>query len=229
MTDNFKQFKEFIQSQSNGEFDHDEDSFYMVEIIGRSKDDAKVKSHKFKTYYIKKLEDLDKYESEIKTVCDALQMRAYISVNSKSWRKVTLNTMAEYADRIARDNFDKPYSVFESCTGKFIDRSDQLWIIDVDKDIADKCKRSVDEQVEFFKKIIENKCKPNKPIVAVFPTKTGRHIVCHPFDKSEFRLQCSNKQFFYDVNNPVTADSKFVDTYDLIKENSPTLLYENIH
>ena len=228
MVDNFKLIKDFIQSQWGGQFNDFKDAFYTVEILGRKKDGASIETHKFKTYYIKDIEDLDKYENEIKTVCDVLKMRAYISVNTKSWRHVTLNTMAEYAERIAHDNFNKPQSVFESCSGKFVDRSAQLWIIDVDKDIADKCKRSVDEQVEFFKKIIENKCKPNKPIVAVFPTKTGRHIICHPFDKSEFRLQCFNKQFFYDVNNPVTEDSKFVDTYDLIKENNNTLLYENV-
>ena len=231
MTDNFKLIKEFIQSQSNGEFDHNEDSFYIVEIIGRVKDNARIiaGNHKFKTYYIKTIEDLNKYESEIKLLCDTLQMRAYISVNYKSMKQATLDTMAEYATRISRGDYNKPYSIFDSCAAKYVERSNQLWIIDVDKDIADKCKRSIDEQVEFFKKIIENKCKPNKPIVAVFPTKTGRHIVCHPFDKREFRIQCLNKQFFYDVNNPVTADSKFVDAYDLIKENSPTLLYENIH
>lgn len=226
MTDNFKLIKEFIQSQWNGQFNDSTDSFYMIEIIGRAKDNARIiaGNHKFKSYYIKTIEDLDKYENEIKLLCDTLQMRAYISVNYKSMKQATLDTMAEYATRISHGDYNKPYSIFDSCAAKYVERSNQLWIIDVDKDIADKYKRSVDEQVEFFKSIIENRCKPNKPIVAVFPTKTGRHIVCHPFDKVEFRFQ-----FFYDVNNTVTVDSKFEDTYDLIKENSPTLLYENIH
>ena len=114
MTDNFAIIKDFIQSQCGGQFNDFTDAFYAVEIVGRKKDGAAADTHKFKTYFIKNIEDLDKYEAEIKAVCDALKMRAYISVNNKSWRHVTLNTMAEYADRIAHDNFDKPQSVFES-------------------------------------------------------------------------------------------------------------------
>jgi len=34
--------------------------------------------------------------------------------------------MAEYADRIAHDNFEKPYSVFDSCAAKYVERADQL-------------------------------------------------------------------------------------------------------
>lgn len=212
MTDNFTIVKEFIQSQWGGQFNDFTDAFYAVEIIGRKKDGAAADTPKFKTYFIKNIEDLDKYENEIKAVCDALKMRAYISVNNKSWRHVTLNTMAEYADRIAHDNFDKPQSVFESCTGKFVDRSAQLWIIDVDKEDADFHGMSIDELVSYYTEIIEKECAPRKQIVTVIPTKTGKHIICHPFNTVEF----SNKAC------GATC------TEGLIKKNNFTLLYENI-
>lgn len=212
MTDNFTIVKEFIQSQWGGQFNDFTDAFYAVEIMGRKKDGAAADTHKFKTYFIKNIEDLDKYENEIKAVCDALKMRAYISVNSKSWRQVTLNTMAEYADRIAHGNFDKPQSVFESCTGKFVDRSAQLWIVDVDKEDADFHGMSIDELVAYYTEIIEKECAPRKQIVTVIPTKTGKHIICHPFNTVEF----SNKAC------GVTC------TDGLIKKNNFALLYENI-
>ena len=212
MTDNFTIVKEFIQSQWGGQFNDFTDAFYAVEIIGRKKDGAAADTHKFKTYFIKNIEDLDKCEAEIKAVCDALKMRAYISVNSKSWRQVTLNTMAEYADRIAHDDFSKPYSVFESCVGKFVDRSSQLWIIDVDKEDADFHCMSIDELVAYYTEIIEKECAPRKQIVTVIPTKTGKHIICHPFNTVEF----SNKAC------GATC------TEGLIKKNNFTLLYENI-
>lgn len=212
MTDNFTIIKEFIQSQWNGKFNDFTDAFYAVEIIGRKKDGSAVNTSKFKTYFIKSIEDIDKHEAEIKAVCNALQMRAYISVNSKSWRQVTLNTMAEYAERIAHGNFDKPQSVFESCTGKFVDRSSQLWIIDVDKEDADFHGMSVDDLAEYYSKIIEKECSPRKPIVTVIPTKTGKHIICHPFNVVEF----SNKAC------GATC------TEDIIKKNNFALLYENI-
>jgi len=211
MTDNFELIKEFIQSQWNGLFDENKDAFYMVEIIGRKKDGASVESHKFKTYFVKEIGDLDKYENEIKTLCDTLKMRAYISVNYKSFRKVTLNTMACYAERIAHDIFDKPYSVFESCAAKFVDRSSLLWIIDVDKEDADYRNMIVDDLIKYYKDIIES-CTPNKKIVAVIPTKTGRHIITLPFNTVEFiNKACSIK----------SAES-------LIKKNNNTLLYENV-
>lgn len=212
MTDNFKLIKEFIKSQWGGQFDLFTDVFYMVEIIGRSKDNARIKSHKFKTYYIKTIDDLDKYESEIKLLCDTLQMRAYISVNAKSVRHVVLNTVAEYANRLAQDNLDNPYSVFESCAAKYVERSEQLWIVDVDKEDADALNMSVDDLTEYYGTIIEEECEPRKPVVEVIPTRSGAHIITRPFNTVEF----ANK----------ACRCKTIE--GLIKKNNNTLLYENI-
>ena len=217
MTNNFKLIKDFIQARWGGQFDSFTDAFYTVEIIGRAKDNARIVAgnHKFKTYYIRTMEDFDKYENEIKLLCDALQMRAYISIDHKSMKHVTLNTLAEYANRIAKENFDKPYSLFDSCAAKYVERSEQLWIIDVDKDDADwdsvngEC--TVDQLTEYYVGMVED-CEPKKKIVAVIPTKSGKHIITHPFNTVEF----SNK----------ACRCRCIDT--LIKKNSLTLLYENI-
>jgi hypothetical protein len=217
MTDNFKLIKEFIQSQWAGLFDSFTDMFYTVEIIGRAKDNSSIVAgnHKFKTYYINNMEDFDKYESEIKLLCDTLNVRAYISVNAKSFKQVTLNTMAEYANRIAINDFKKPYSIFDSCTAKYVERSNQLWIIDVDKEDADhyslNASITVDDLVELYIKIIES-CEPKKKVVAVIPTKSGKHIITHPFNAVEFMDKAPH-------NKPIDA---------FIKKNNNTLLYENI-
>ena len=216
MIDNFKIIKDFIQSQWDGQFDSFTDAFYMIDIIGRAKDNASIIAHSlFKSYYIKRIEDFDKYESEIKLLCDTLQMRAYISVNAKSFRKVTLNTMAEYASRIAQDNFMKPYSTFESCAAKYVERSKQLWIIDVDKDDVEHYSFNgpitIVDLVDHYIKLVES-CEPKKKIVTVIPTKSGVHIIAHPFNTVEFK----NK-------GPHWKCMK-----DIIKKNNSTLLYENI-
>lgn len=224
MTDNFKLIKELIQSQwcnkslLGSQFDDFTDAFYTIEIIGRVKDNARIiaGNNKFKTYYIKTIKDLDNYENEIKLLCDTLNMRAYISVNHKSMKHVTLNTMAEYANRIAQDNFTKPYSVFDSCAAKYAERSDQLWIIDVDKEDAYyyslNAPMTVDDLVDNYIKIVET-CEPKKKVVAVIPTKSGRHIITHPFNTVEFMNKAPRNK---------TVES-------LIKKNNLTLLYENIH
>lgn len=217
MTDNFKIIKDFIQSQWGGQFDSLTDAFYMVDIIGRVKDYAYIiaGNHKFKTYYIRTIKDLDKYEQEIKTLCDTLNMRAYISINHKSVKHVTLNTMAEYANRIAQNNFDKPYSVFDSCTAKYVERSEQLWIIDVDKEDVEHYSFNgpitLGTLVDHYIKIVET-CEPKKKIVTVIPTKSGVHIITHPFNTVEFENKAPHwKSMEY-----------------IIKKNDNTLLYENI-
>lgn len=217
MTDNFKLIKEFIKSQWNDQFDSDTDSFYTIEIIGRVKDNARIiaGNHKFKTYYIRTMEDFDKYENEIKLLCDTLNMRAYISINHKSVKYVTLNTLTEYANMIAQDNFSKPYSIFDSCAAKYTERSNQLWIIDVDKEDADHYSLNVpitvDELVEDYIKIIES-CEPKKKIVTVIPTKSGKHIITHPFSIVQFEARAPH--------------CKSMDAF--VKKNHLTLLYENI-
>lgn len=217
MTDNFKLIRDFIQSQWAGQFDSLTDVFYTIEIIGRTKDNARIiaGNHKFKTYYIRTMEDLDEYEKEIKVLCDTLNMRAYISINYKSMRKVTLNTMAEYANRIANNDFNKPQSLFDSCAAKYVERADQLWIIDVDKEDADHYSLgtpiTVDELVEDYIKIVES-CEPKKKIVTVIPTKSGKHIITHPFNIIQFGSRAPR--------------SKSIDAF--VKKNHLTLLYENI-
>lgn len=223
MTDNFKLIKEFIQSQwcdkslLSSQFDDFTDAFYTIEIIGRAKDNARIiaGNHKFKTYYIRTIEDLDEYEKEIKLLCDTLNMRAYISINHKSMKHVTLNAMAEYADRIARDDFNKPYSIFDSCAAKYVERADQLWIVDVDKEDVDHYSLgtpiTVDELVEDYIKIIES-CEPKKKIVTVIPTKSGKHIITHPFNIKQFEARAPH--------------CKSMDAF--VKKNHLTLLYENI-
>ena len=65
MIDNFKIIKDFIQSQWDGQFDSFTDAFYMIDIIGRAKDNASIIAHSlFKSYYIKRIEDFDKYSNE---------------------------------------------------------------------------------------------------------------------------------------------------------------------
>ena len=152
---------------------------------------------------------MDKYKQEIITICDALKVRAYISVNYKSHKKVTLNTLVKYTNNIAQDCFNNSRGIYDSAVAQFADSKKQLWIIDVDKD--DSFDKSVDELTDLYIKTIES-CKPYKKIVTVIPTKSGKHIITHPFDSSDFYLK---------IGELVKLGS------NLIKKNDMTLLYEN--
>lgn len=213
MTNNFEVIRDFLTTQfsrlSNCEYSAKVDTFYNLILIGRKKDNALVDG-KVKSYTIDTICDLDKYKQEIITICDALKVLAYISVNYKSHRQVALNVMVEIANYNLQDYFKSSRGLYDSVVAKFVDRKKQLWIIDVDKD--DSFGKSVDELTDLYIKTIES-CKPYKKIVAVIPTKSGKHIVTHPFDSSDFYLK---------IGDLVKLGS------DLIKKNDMTLLYENI-
>jgi hypothetical protein len=217
MVDNFDIIKQFIRD-SNPEFDSNADQFYAVEIIHRAKDGESVavmprsggnSLHLIKAYYINSIDELDKRKNEIITMCEAFNARAYISVNVKSYEQITKQAMIEYANRIAINDFKKPQSVFNSCVGKYVNRSTQLWILDVDKEDAEHMNMSIDDLTDFYKHIVETEVKPCKQIVAMIPTRSGKHIITHPFD---------TQKFFNAF--PIGQNSE-----SLIKKNNPTLLY----
>ena len=212
MTNNFQAISDFLTEQFSYLYSDDssvkDDIFYNVELIGRKKDNALVDG-KVKSYTINDVCDLDKYKQEIITICDALKVRAYISVNGKSHKQVTLNALVKYTNNIAQDCFNNSRGIYDSAVAQFSDSKKQLWIIDVDKD--DSLNKSVDELTDLYIKTIES-CKPYKKIVTVIPTKSGKHIVTHPFDSSEFYLK---------MGELAKLGS------NLIKKNDVTLLYED--
>ena len=220
MTDNFKLFEEYIYNSTPNRgrtINDDPDKYYVVEIIKRGKDHPGMTGNNihFKNYYINKISDLYRYEAEIKKLCDVFGMRAYVSVNYKSYEQVTKNTCLSYADRIARNDFAKPYRLWESCSGKYVDSSNKRWIIDLDEG-------EYDEYIHYLIGMI-NMCRPEgNKVLEIFPTKSGKHLITVPFDRERFM------ELFKEFNESkgLPHDSKFLK--DRIKENHITLLYENL-
>jgi hypothetical protein len=210
MTDNFKRYKEFIElcgglpkTNEKGTLD----KYYVIELMRRGKDNPNMPAanYHFRNYYIYSWHDLEKYEQEIKDICTLLKMRAYCSVNYKLMSQVALDTMAESARRIAAHDFKKFYNIFESASGKFVDRSNSMWVVDVD---------NVDEHFPLESLItcinsMESGYKQN--VIYIMPTKSGLHLITHPFNLQKF-----NKSW----NTSLAA----ID----IKKNHLTLLYENL-
>lgn len=208
MTDNFNAYKQFITEKWSYSDLPEGDSYFVVELIRRGKDnpDMPAANYHFKNYYIRKPEDLDKYKQEIKSLCEMLHLRAYASVNIKSFKQVSLDTMAELARRIAHNDYKKNYAVFESCSGQYYHSKDKQWVVDLDDcKLHSKYPETVKELINF--------CKPGgSKIVTEFPTKSGVHIITLPFDRKQFIELCEK----HNIHN--------VD----IKKNHLTLLYENL-
>ena len=209
MTDNFRLFEEYVYNSipnRGRKINDDPDKYWVVEIIKRNKDhDMTGNNIHFKNYYITTISELYRYESEIKKLCDVFGFRAYISINYKSYEQVTKDACLAYADRIAKHDFKKPYRIWESCSGKYVDSNDKRWILDFDE------KNLPWETVEN----LLSTCRPEGPkVLCKFPTKNGLHFITYPFDIQEFTNKW-NSEF----------DHKSLPD---IKKNHLTLLYENL-
>ena len=180
MTDNFNRFKEFMRlPETEGG-----DAYYVIELVRRGKDcpDLPAANYHFKNYYIDSMQKYDKVQDEIRLLCRTLRLRAYVSVNRKSFRRVTMDTIAEMSRRAALDDFRRPYAVFESCSGKFVDKNDEHWVVDVDDFIG----YNTQEHCVTIRNFI-NDCRPyGDKIELMLPTKNGMHLITHPFDLNAF-------------------------------------------
>ena len=219
MTDNFTRYKELITLNGGLPDDNGKgtlDRYYVVELMRRGKDnpDLPAANYHFRNYYIYSWRDLDRYEREIKDVCDLLNLRAYCSVNYKLMSQVALDTLAESARRIAAHDYKRFYLIFESCSGKFVDRSNARWVVDVDE--YDSVTR---EQAERLLTDYINTMESGHDVNVIYtmPTRSGFHLITWPFNLQKF-----NDGF----RENVTAQSDI--EVPTVKKNHLTLLYENL-
>ena len=210
MTNNFELYKEYITKDFENNTLPAGDMYFAIELIRRGKDNPNLPAanYHFKNYYIRKPEDLDKYKQEIIDLCCLFKLRAYASINYKSFKQVSLNTMAELARRISTNDFNKSYNVFESCSGAYCNSSNKRWIIDLDDcNISGDTVNTCLEILSSIEPIGDDK------IIAKFPTKSGVHIITKPFDRIKF----NDPKYQY-----------LIGQIPDIKKNHLTLLYENI-
>ena len=205
MTDNFNRFREFMQlpEQEGG------DAYYVIELVRRGKDcpDLPAANYHFKNYYIDTLAKYDKVQDEIRLLCRTLRLRAYASVCRKSFRRVTMNTLAEMARRAALDDFRCPYAVFESCSVKDVGKDDKYWVVDVDDCLY------LGVTSALIQSII-SECDPNgDKVELILPTRTGIHLITRPFNLEQFNRLCE--------------DTEIGEIPD-VKKNHLTLLFEDL-
>lgn len=212
MTDNFTTFRSFMQlPETEGG-----DAYYVIELVRRGKDcpDLPAANYHFKNYYIDTLAKYDKVQDEIRLLCRTLRLRAYVSVCRKSFRRVTMNTIAEMSRRAALGDFSRPDEIFASCSARFVFKDDKHWVVDVDD-----CPFFMDEsdgqpRWMHVREVI-NECAPEgDKIEMVLPTRTGVHLITRPFHYGDF-----NWKWAIELGN---------DTVPEVKKNHLTLLFEDL-
>jgi hypothetical protein len=214
MTDNFDTIRKYlITVRGIPELaKHAGDDHVVIELIRRGKDnpDMPGANYHFKNYYIDSIEKFDKFKAEIITLCDVMRLRAYISVNKKSFKQVLKDMVAEGARRIAGNDYNKPYAIYESCSGKNNAEIGDKFIVDVDDGL-----KSADEYLKLIMQCrpfsVNSKTRDN---YYINKTRTGCHIVIGSFDQMTFKKLVQE-----------TYGAEFIPD---IKKNHLTLLYENL-
>lgn len=196
--DNFDLIKKHIHSSDSNEF-------YMLQIMRRTKDqkgyDGKHKQSIIKSYFISSVEYLDSKRDEIVGLCEMFNARAYINLNKKSYKQVSLKALEILAGKIVHEEYDIR-SLFESACGQTGACDGQkTWIVDFDSKDLDELDR--------IKNIIDSiDPKGVSKIVETVPTRHGYHLITRPF----------NKKAFYEMYN------ESIDIHD----NNPTILFMNL-
>ena len=197
-------------------------------------------SRSIKDYFVKSIDHLNVLEDEIKLLCKTFNVRAYIRLNKRNYKQIAMHMLKHVADQAASgDSFSSPYRVVSSaaglsnCAGK-----NRTWLLDIDKEYVEheqeiidmilECepyKSKIDETVELWcglhdevdaleindwkKAVATNMIKSE---FFILPTKSGKHVVCKPFNIQQFTDMWNN------------SSMKNVKMFDIHRDN-PTVLF----
>ena len=210
MVDNFELIKPLLSFDKHGDF-------YFLQILQRKKDGCNVPNSSdnqrrlVKDYHITSTEKLDSLRDEIIASCNETGARAYIRLNKRNYRTVSM-AFAEETLMKARTNqeFGNTFNEINSVIGRYPEpgKGNKTWIVDIDNTNVDS------NLVKDIKDIIVNYCQPFdvEKIVAVIPTKSGVHLITRPFNQETFYRMFSQ----FKLSNENEVD---------IKKDNPTVLY----
>lgn len=180
MVDNFERLNSLLTFES-------EDDFYMLQIMKRRKDNPEMDKNSIviKTVYLHRKDQLLDLKEDLIFLANGNNARIYLNPNRKSFKNCIRASIKEIADRIAKDDYYKPYKIFNSVAGSAGSKK-AVWVIDLDWDEIGDCDRLkfVAEMRDFV-----NSLQPidvAEKVLLVNETKNGTHILTAPFNKQAF-------------------------------------------
>ena len=198
LVNNFNLFKEIMEFNN-------EDEFYFVQILIRGKDghteqgvNGNNKNRLIKYYTIRSVDELCRKEEEIKSICHALNARAYIHPTKRSFSEVADATLRITTDMyLSGKNVVGLKGAYSTACGKSFISNDKKFVIDIDKE---------DENLVDIVNFIEIWCDPKAEAKFLYkvPTAHGVHIITKPFNTKLF------SERYPDID---------------VHKNNPTLLY----
>lgn len=213
MTDNFEQIRSLLKFENEGDC-------YYVQLLRRQSDDplidgkkdpkyhGNMHSRSIKDYFIRSLEHFDDVKEDIIKLCEMFNVRAYIRLNKRTYKRIALVMLRHIAEQAASgETYSSPFHMIASAAGTAnCAGDDKTWIVDEDAEYL----RYEDK----IKAIIEQ-CEPTdrQKVVAVIPTKSGRHLITRPFNLQTFKTLWEKD-----------LDLQTLEVLDIHKDN-PTILY----
>jgi len=177
MVNNFNNSKLFLQ------FDNP-NTYYFLQIIKRRKDNPEMENHSkiIKDIYIHSLEQFERIEDQVISLCHENNARAYLRLNKRCSKKTGLQVLKRITELIISENYNAIPNVYASISGEFQSDEDKKWIVDID---------DVDNRADLYTilRIVHDLQLETgrEPLTHMFPTKTGMHIVTRPFNLQKFK------------------------------------------
>lgn len=215
MVDNFKIIRPLLKFENPGDC-------YYVQLLRRQSDDPKIggvpdpayhgnmHSRSIKDYFISSLEHFDEVENEIKTICDVFNVRAYIRLNKRTFKDISMVIFKHITEEICSgETFAPPLHLVARAAGRAnAAGKSKTWIVDVDAEFV-PYKQAVREMIEM--------CEPFQSAndIVEIQTKNGFHLITKPFNTS--RMDELWQSF-------CTENNIDLPRFDIHKDN-PTILY----
>lgn len=204
MVDNFNIVRRWMK------FDSD-DEFFFIQVLIRSKDGHLTNENNanrtIKYYTVRSLDEFNKIEPEIKTLCKEFGARAYIHYSKRSFRQVGREMLRDITDKLLSENWQGMKSSFQHCCGACVPKKYKTYLVDIDYDM-NLSQNSHNKLVENCKDYINIHCEnfaDMDKIIDMIPTNSGCHLICKPFNVNKFKNWAPSIE---------------------VKTNSPTLLYK---
>ena len=168
------------------------DDFYIIEIIKRRKENPTLEtgSVHINNYFITSMKELDKYMPDIKAICDATNSRAYINLNSRSFKMIALHMNKKIGEILVSGDYKYARKAYISEVHSHTNQKDKLWVVDVDwVDMISSFNKEgkyVYSELESLVMKLQEETGVEPNIVKV-PTKNGVHLISKPFNLKKFK------------------------------------------
>ena len=197
--DNFEQIAELLEFRTD-------DDYYHLQILKRKKENPEMSSNNIviTTHVIKSKKQLLGMKDDLVAICEGTRARAYINLNTKSFKRSTLEMLKEIATNVACEQYQS-HRLFNRVSGKTNSpTNDKKWILDIDDH------EWLDRNMDDLETIVDNLQPLGKKVIDVINTKNGKHVICKPFNLCAWEKE---------------IESKDADWHFDIQKNNPTILY----